>query len=140
MTLAQQKHDLREIAALLDSWNAALDTRDARTVAALYAPDAILMPTVSNQVRKTPAAIRDYFTVFLKRQPHAQVLEHNIRLFEGISIDSGIYVIHVDDNNVRSSIMCRYTFVYRWGETGWKIIEHHSSAMPEAHNPASIGL
>ncbi|MBR3369620.1 MAG: SgcJ/EcaC family oxidoreductase [Rhodobacteraceae bacterium] len=130
MTLAQQ-HDVREIAALLDRWNAALDTRDPETVAALYAPDAILLPTVSNQVRKTPAAIRDYFSVFLKRRPQAQVLEHNIRLFEGLSIDSGIYVIHVADNGIPSRIVCRYTFVYRWDETGWKIIEHHSSAMPE---------
>ena len=38
------------IAALFDEWNAALATKDPETVANLYAHDAVLLPTVSNEV------------------------------------------------------------------------------------------
>ncbi|MDD7971586.1 SgcJ/EcaC family oxidoreductase [Roseinatronobacter alkalisoli] len=130
MTVAKQ-HEAQEITGLLQRWNEALRTGDPATVAALYASDAILLPTVSNEVRKTPAAIRNYFEVFLKRRPRARAIDQNIRLFDGLAINSGVYVISMLDNSIPTSVTCRYTFIYRWEDTGWKIIEHHSSAMPE---------
>src|SRR4051812_40782523 len=44
-----------EIAGLFDRWNAALASGDAEQVTSLYAPDGVLEPTVSNEVRSTPA-------------------------------------------------------------------------------------
>ena len=41
-------HD--EVVGLFDTWNAALATLDPDSVTALYADDAVLLPTVSNQV------------------------------------------------------------------------------------------
>jgi hypothetical protein len=38
------------IASLFDDWNQALATKDPETVANLYAHDAVLLPTVSNEV------------------------------------------------------------------------------------------
>lgn len=38
------------IASLFDDWNAALATKDPQQVANLYAHDAVLLPTVSNEV------------------------------------------------------------------------------------------
>lgn len=55
-----------EIAALFDQWNAALATGNPETVAALYAADAVLEPTVSNNVRSTPQEIREYFVDFCR--------------------------------------------------------------------------
>ena len=49
--LLQGLPDKAEIAALVGDWNAALATLDPEAVADLYAPDATLLPTVSNQVR-----------------------------------------------------------------------------------------
>ena len=40
-----------DVADLFDQWNKALQTQDPATVTALYADDAILLPTVSNVVR-----------------------------------------------------------------------------------------
>jgi hypothetical protein len=44
-------------------WNSALATLDPEKVADCYAPDSVLLPTVSNQVRTDRAGKVDYFTV-----------------------------------------------------------------------------
>lgn len=122
----------KEIAALFDRWNEALQTGDPATVAALYAEDAVLLPTVSNEVRKTPAAIERYFERFLKKLPKGQIIQQNIRLFDGLAINSGIYSFNLTVDGVAGDVLCRFTFVYRRDpDGGWKIIEHHSSVMPE---------
>lgn len=120
-----------EIAALFDRWNAALQTQDAAQVAALYAPDAVLLPTVSNEVRRTPEAVTDYFEHFLRKRPRGHVIQSNIRVFGDIAIDSGVYCFALTTDQVTSEVTCRYSFVYRKGDEGWRIIEHHSSVMPE---------
>lgn len=120
-----------EIAALFDRWNAALQTLDPGTVAARYAPDAVLLPTVSNQVRRTPAEIEDYFVQFLKKRPHGTIVQANIRVFGDLAIDSGVYVFDLTTEEGVIQVLCRYTFVYRRDGDDWRIIEHHSSMMPE---------
>ena len=47
----QVAEPLAEVAAQFDRWNAALATGDPEQVASLYAPDGVLLPTVSNKVR-----------------------------------------------------------------------------------------
>ena len=62
-----------EITALFDQWNSALQTGDPKQVAALYAADAILLPTVSNQVRHNHAEIEDYFEYRWKKNKNWSV-------------------------------------------------------------------
>ena len=120
-----------QIAALFDRWNAALQTLDPKAVAALYAPDAVLLPTVSNQVRRTPAEIEDYFVRFLQKRPRGTILQANIRIFGDLAIDSGVYAFDLTTEEGDTPVLCRYTFVYRRDGDDWRIIEHHSSFMPE---------
>jgi uncharacterized protein (TIGR02246 family) len=120
-----------EITALLNDWNTALESLDPAQVAALYAEDAVLLPTVSNEIRKTPAAIHDYFIRFLKKKPRGRVIQQNIRLFGALAINSGLYTFDLTVEDTQVQLLCRYTFVYRKDAQGWKIIEHHSSVMPE---------
>ncbi|WP_174292752.1 SgcJ/EcaC family oxidoreductase [Sphingomonas bacterium] len=119
------------IESLFDDWNGALQTRDPDRVAALYADDAILLPTLSNQVRRDRTAIVNYFVGFLKKQPRGVLTQSNVRVFGEIAINSGLYVFTLTDGGVASEAPCRFTFVYRREGDGWKIIEHHSSQMPE---------
>jgi hypothetical protein len=58
----------QEIAALFDRWNASLAARDPGKVAANYAPDAVLLPTVSNYPRTDSAGIMGLFCAFLGAQ------------------------------------------------------------------------
>ena len=130
MSAAQGKHagNEAEIAALFDRWNASLATGNPDDVAANYAADAILLPTVSNKVRHNPAEIRDYFVHFLEKKPKGKIVERNIRFpAPNVAIDSGLYVFDTTGGQVPA----RYTFVYRKVGGTWLIAEHHSSAMPE---------
>ena len=117
-----------EITALFKQWNSALKTGDPKQVAALYAGDAILLPTVSNQVRHNHAEIEDYFVHFLAKGPQGKIDESNVRIFGELAINSGVYTFTFKDG---ITVQARFTYVYRWDGQRWSIIEHHSSAMPE---------
>lgn len=117
-----------EIVALFDEWNNALQTGEPDNVAALYDPNAILLPTVSNKVRHNHEEIADYFVHFLVKGPVGKIDESNVRTFGQIAINSGVYTFSFKDG---STVQARFTFVYHWNGHRWLITEHHSSAMPE---------
>lgn len=119
------------IGSLFDAWNAALQTLDPDQVVALYAEDAILLPTLSNTVRHNHGELRDYFVDFLKKHPRGTINESNIRDLGDIAIHSGIYTFKLQTNGEKSEAQCRFTYVYSKVADEWKIIEHHSSLMPE---------
>lgn len=120
--------DKEEILALFDRWNTAIKTRDPDKVLAEYAPDAILLPTLSNKPRHNHAEIRDYFEHFLAKGPQGKIDESNVRTFGDIAVNSGIYTFSFANGD---QVQARYTYVYRKLDGEWKIVEHHSSAMPE---------
>ncbi|MCB2255073.1 SgcJ/EcaC family oxidoreductase [Pseudomonas chlororaphis] len=124
----------REIAGLFDRWNAALQSGSAKNVTSLYAADAILQPTVSNQVRTTPAQIQDYFEHFLAGKPVGQINYREIRhLGADAAMDSGVYTFTLHDaGGATRQVQARYTFLYERVDGQWKILNHHSSAMPQA--------
>ncbi|MEM7339948.1 MAG: SgcJ/EcaC family oxidoreductase [Actinomycetota bacterium] len=118
-----------DITGLFETWNAALATGDPDQVTQLYATDAVLLPTVSNQVRHTHAEIRDYFVTFLAKSPNGVINEANTRsLTDDLVSNSGVYTFTFGDG---SATTARFSYLYRREADGWKIIEHHSSAMPE---------
>lgn len=123
-------HDPSEISDQFEKWNSALLTEDPDQVVACYAEDAILLPTVSAQVRHDHDEIRDYFVHFLTKKPEGRIDEQNIRIFNDIAINSGRYTFAVTENDQRADVAARFTFVYRKDAQGWQIIEHHSSVLP----------
>lgn len=120
-----------DITALFDQWDRSLQTGDPHQVAELYASDAILVPTMSNQVRHSPAEIEDYFVRFLRLNPDGRVEEQNIQIFCDLAVNSGIYTFAVEQDGKPAEVKARFTFVYRWLGDRWLIIDHHSSGMPE---------
>lgn len=118
-----------EIVALFERWNASLQTGDARKVVANYAPQSILLPTVSNQPRFTPEEKEDYFRHFLVNQPSGRVDLRRIELGCNMAVDSGLYTFAFAKTG--ALVKARYTYTYRWDGGQWLITSHHSSAMPE---------
>ncbi|MFF7948771.1 SgcJ/EcaC family oxidoreductase [Streptomyces griseorubiginosus] len=123
-----------EIAGLFITWNAALQTGDADKVADLYAKDAVLLPTVSNKVRTGRAGIVDYFEHFLKNKPVGKKVHTIVNVLDGNSaIDTGVYEFTLTDpkTGAKRVVEARYTYEYEKRHGQWKIVNHHSSAMPE---------
>ena len=118
----------QQVAALFDRWNASLGTGDPDKVAANYAPDGVLLATVSNRPRKTPADIREYFVKFLKAKPVGKIDSRTVKIGCNIAQDVGTYTFRFGDGK---TVHARYTYVYEWNGEKWLIAHHHSSAMPE---------
>lgn len=122
----------REVAGLFDRWNAALATGKPEAVLELYAPNAILEPTVSNEVRDTPEKIKDYFVHFMQMKPHGVINYRQIRVLdENTALDAGVYTFRLIKDGAPSKVQARYTFVYEKLNGEWRIMNHHSSSMPE---------
>ena len=126
------EHDIVE---WFDGWNNALASGDPDVVCALYDKKAVLLPTTSDQVRSTPAAIRGYFEDFLKKQPTCKREQSHIRVVEGMAIHSGVYRFQFASGEPQA-IRARFTFVYQRISDRWLIIVHHSSQMPEGLTPS----
>ena len=120
-----------EIAALFDRWNQSLQTGEPKKVVANYAPNSILLPTVSNKPRLTPEAKEDYFHHFLAKKPVGKIDMRHIELGCNTAIDAGLYTFTLGSTG--DSVKARYSYTYRWDGKDWLISSHHSSAMPEKH-------
>ena len=112
-----------------DAWA----TGDAKKVADLFAHDAVLLATVSNTFRTTPAEIADYFEHFLLNKPVARIDESAIRLGCDAAARFGTWTIDLTDpkTGAKSAVPARYTFIYRFEDGDWVIDHLHSSKMPE---------
>ena len=118
-----------DVIALFEEWNGALATLDPDTVTAMYAADAVLLPTVSNQVRHNHGEIRDYFVNFLQKAPQGVINESNVHILsDSHATNSGVYTFTFGDG---SAVTARFSYLYVATEAGWKILQPHSSAMPE---------
>jgi uncharacterized protein (TIGR02246 family) len=124
----------KQIAALFDGWNAALQTGDPEKVADRYAPDAVLLPTVSNEIRTDHAEIVDYFEHFLANKPVGKKVETIVNVLDSDSaIDTGLYEFTLTDpdTGAKRVVEARYTYEYEKRGGTWLIVNHHSSVMPE---------
>lgn len=114
---------------LFNTWNDALQMGNAKIVTALYAEDAVLLPTVSNLPRTTPAEIEDYFTHFLEKQPFGIIKQRNVKKGDNKITDAGIYDVEIMSAGKKEVVTARYTFAYEFRDNGWKIVHHYSSVM-----------
>jgi uncharacterized protein (TIGR02246 family) len=121
-----------EIAALFDQWNAALATGNPENVADLYAPNAVLLPTLSNQIRTNRAEIVDYFTHLLESKTQGRIDRAIITVIDPqTAINTGIYTFALTQDDQPQNVQARYTFAYQKQNGKWLIVNHHSSKMPE---------
>lgn len=110
---------------LLTKWITAVHSQNPDTVTACYAENAVLLPTVSNQLRFTQEERRDYFVTFLAKKPQCRLLTLAVHdASENTDILSGTYVFTFSDD---SEATARFSYVYQDG----LILQHHSSLMPE---------
>jgi hypothetical protein len=119
----------QEIASLFDRWNQSLLTGNPQKVVANYANRSILLPTVSNQPRLTPAEKEEYFIKFLESRPSGKIDKRMVFLGCNSAVDAGLYTFTFGKTG--AIVSARYTYTYEWDGSQWLITSHHSSAMPE---------
>jgi len=118
-----------EIASLFDRWNASLQTGDPKQVVANYAERSMLLPTMSNKPRLTPAEKEAYFDHFLEQGPVGHIDMRQIEIGCGMALDAGLYTFTFSKTGEQLS--GRYSFTYGWNGSEWLILSHHSSVLPK---------
>lgn len=118
-----------EIASLFDRWNNSLQTGEPLKVVANYAERSILLPTVSNKPRVTPAQKEDYFEYFLRNHPSGKIDFSQIELGCNSAVDAGLYTFTFATTG--TVVSGRYSYTYSWNGAKWLITSHHSSTMPD---------
>ena len=127
-----------QVENLFNNWNAALQTRDPQKIAALYAKDGVLLPTLSNIPRTNHKELEDYFTYFVKQNPSGKIDSRAIRTGCDWATDTGIYTFTFNGDNPKEkhSVSARFSFVYEDIDGKWLIVSHHSSLLPNSKDPS----
>ena len=120
-----------QVAAATAAWVAAYNTRDPARITALYDREAVLWGTSAKTVSPTPAAIAEYFKD-AKKRPDARVAlgEQHIRVYGDVAISTGYYTFTDMQDGKSVTNPSRDTFVYRYHDGNWLIVDHHSSRVP----------
>lgn len=148
--------DPRLADALFGHWAELVQSGDAEAVADLYAPDALLLPTLSSRSRNSHPAIADYFNGFAARHPQAEVVERTLYPACNQLVDAGLYRFRFaeepsDQPRLQSLLQplkvrpgagtvleARYTLVYGFNGEQWQLLHHHSSLVPSSAPIGSV--
>lgn len=122
------------IEAQFGRFSEAWATRNPDAVTALFTNEPVLLATVSNTPRTTPADVRDYFVSFLRNHPLARLDTSTIEIDCNTASRVGTWTVTLTDpvTGQARDVYARYSFIYRFEDGAWKIDHLHSSMMPEA--------
>lgn len=140
-TQPEHKTEFRDMAFLHDEekaierlsaeWARALNAHEPLKVASLYDEEFILYATLKTKVH-TEEELLAYFSALTKKQAiKVSFTEQNIRVHGPTAINSGLYTFSYMENGDHVELPARFTFVFVLTPTGWMIVDHHSSVLPE---------
>jgi uncharacterized protein (TIGR02246 family) len=121
-----------DVAAAGQNWATVFADNNPDTIMALYAKDAVLWGTLSPTVRSDPTAVKAYFVGAFQALPKATVKfgDQLIRVYGNTAVNTGYYTFSYTKDGETKSIPARYSFTYVKDGNDWKIVDHHSSAVP----------
>lgn len=121
-----------EIAGITQKWVEGMSRHDIDSVVALYDRDAVLWGTRSPTLRDRPDTVRDYFSILRTVPPSYKVVlgEQRIRVYGEMAINTGTYTFSEVRDGKEVSRPARFSFVFRHRDGQWRIVDHHSSAVP----------
>lgn len=114
-------------------WQQAVAAGDPKVVAALYAPDLTLLPTMAPNVITNRAGAEEYFIFFGQRNPTVEILEEHVSPAGDKSyVHAGVYRFMLGPQDNREPFDARFSFVWQQNDDGdWQILHHHSSRIPQ---------
>ncbi len=117
---------------LLREWEVCLNNGDLDGIVDLYTKDAVLWGTFSDIIRDNHELIREYFeNLFERKNLKVEFGASNLRSFGQAAIYSGDYKFtYEEDGTVECPSRFSFVFYKKAGEE-YKIIDHHSSLIPD---------
>jgi uncharacterized protein (TIGR02246 family) len=117
---------------LFTRFNDGFQTRNPDVMVPLFSRNAVLLPTVSGQMRTDAAGIRDYFVSFLPNAPFGTITESETMLGCNMATRVGNWTVRLTNptTGVSSDVAARFSFIYVYEDGAWKILHLHSSARP----------
>ena len=117
-----------EANAVIDRWSAAYTSNDPEAIVRLYAPDAILLGTVSPVISVGTEAIRKYFAL-VKGSGNKNTIQerHTIVLDDNAVVVTGFYEFTRMKDGQSSPSPSRFTMLVSKRNGEWQIAHHHSS-------------
>jgi uncharacterized protein (TIGR02246 family) len=117
-----------EANAALDRWSAAYSANDPEAIVKTYAPDAILLGTVSPVISEGTEAIRKYFALVKDSGNKNAIMERRtIVIGDNAVLVTGFYeFIRMKDGQPAPS-PARFTMLVTKRNGDWLIVHHHSS-------------
>ena len=121
-----------DVATAGEEWAKVFAENNPDTIMALYAKDGVLWGTLSPTVRSDPAGLKAYFMGAFQALPKATVKfgDQLIRVYGDTAVNTGYYTFSYTKDGETKSIPARYSFTYVKDGNDWKIVDHHSSAVP----------
>lgn len=116
-------------------WAEVIASESVNDVLALYAPDAILVPTLSDEIREREEERRHYFETFLSNGVQScNILIQKKRVSQklGTVVIGGLYTFQFSRDGVESTAPARFLFTFEEINGRWLITGHHSSLLSEA--------
>ncbi|MDA8561978.1 DUF4440 domain-containing protein [Gammaproteobacteria bacterium] len=106
---------------------------DPAVVTKFYAPDAILLPTLSHKILQNKYNELDKYFETLTAHKNIKCTPEKLitRMYKKTAINTGLYKFSYMDNGKKMTVPSRFTFIYRNKDGKWLIIKHHSSIMPK---------
>jgi len=124
--------DEASVRATTEAWIVAFNRADAAAIAALYDPQAVLWGTTAAHLITTAQGITAYFNAVFALQPVPRMVlvEALPRVFGDMAVSSGRYTLTLSPAPHLREVPARFSFTYRRTAGAWRIVDHHSSAMP----------
>ena len=122
----------------LNLWISRVNELAVEDLLDLYAENAVLLPTFSNDLLTDKAGIRDYFEELIRQQGiEVSVDEESIvtqSFSDSLQAISGIYRWRFGGGDEAVGIEARFTFVLDLSLSS-PILHHHSSQLPRKPHP-----
>jgi hypothetical protein len=119
--------------AVLDAWMQGINRKDVPGLLALYDERAVLIPTFSNRLLRTPAALKDYFERLGSREQLSIELHRSTLIVEPVegtlASVCGIYLWRFAIDSELFNFEARFSYLIDHARAR-PILQHHSSQIP----------
>jgi uncharacterized protein (TIGR02246 family) len=134
-TFASEHFSESDVRTVINQWLTHVNQENLSDIVLMYAPNAILLPTLSERICIGREEIQQYFIKFLgKDELKGHITKMYIQIADDTAIASGLGIFTYRDSSKKNSrkveVDFRYSFVVQKGQEGWHILNHHNSLVP----------